>query len=58
MLRPFGKLSVRHLFWLPLALCLWPLVARNYRQRARGELPDEWYWADRWLFDHGFTIDI
>ncbi len=28
------------------ALILGPLIERNLRQRAAGELSDEWYWAD------------
>ena len=25
------------------------LTRRNYRLRAKGKLPDEWYWADKEL---------
>jgi len=57
MLSTFGQRRLRHLFWLPMALCLWPLVARNYRLRARGEMPDEWHWADAWLFSRGFYVE-
>jgi hypothetical protein len=58
MIRPLGRWTLRHVFWFPMALCLWPLVRHNYRQRARGDLPDEWHWADRWLLDHGFVVAI
>jgi hypothetical protein len=55
-LRPLVRWEWQHLFWLPIALCLWPIVAHNYRQRRLGLAPDEWHWADRWLFDHSFVI--
>jgi hypothetical protein len=58
MIRPLGRWTLRHVFWLPFALCLWPLVMRNYRLRERGILPDRWYWADRWLVDHGFVVMV
>jgi hypothetical protein len=31
-----------------------PLICRNYRLRAEGLLPDEWYWADRLAVHWGF----
>lgn len=34
-------------------LILRPLVARNYRLRAAGRLPDEWYWADELMCKWG-----
>ena len=34
-----------------------PLIRRNYRLRELGELPDEWYWADRLAFSWGLAID-
>lgn len=57
MLKPIGRWSARHIWWLPLALFLWPLVVLNYRARERGELPDEWYWADERLLALGFFVD-
>ncbi len=56
MIRPLGRWTLRHVLWLPLALCLGVIVRRNYAARARGELPDEWHWADVWLLNHGFVV--
>ena len=33
------------------------LVRDNYAARARGELPDEWFWADEELLRRGYTVD-
>lgn len=35
-----------------------PLILRNYRLRAEGKLPDEWYWADSLAVSWGFYVDI
>jgi len=58
MVRPLGKWTPRHLFWLPLALCLAPIVRANYRARMRGDAPDRWHWADAWLLEHGFVVEL
>ena len=42
---------------LIFAAFLHPLIERNYRLRAAGKLPDEWYWADQLGFGWGYTID-
>ena len=33
------------------------LTRDNYAARARGELPDEMFWADVELFSRGYTIN-
>ncbi len=33
-----------------------PLIWRNYAQRRRGELPDEWYWADKLAVSWGMYV--
>ncbi len=33
------------------------LVQRNYRLRADGRVPDEWYWADLALLERGIGFD-
>jgi hypothetical protein len=38
------------------AAFLRPLIVRNYRLRAKGALPDEWYWADRLAFSWGMAV--
>jgi hypothetical protein len=58
MVKPLSRWTWRHAFWLPLAIILGVIVRRNYRARMRGELPDEWHWADRWLIDHGFVVRL
>lgn len=35
-------------------LILRPLTIRNYRLRAKGKRPDEWYWADVKAMQWGF----
>jgi hypothetical protein len=57
MIHPLGHWTLRHIAWLPLALYAAMLVRRNYAARMRGEMPDEWHWADKWLCDHGFYVD-
>lgn len=32
-------------------------VRENYAARARGELPDEWFWADRELLGRGYCLN-
>ena len=44
------------LIWLPVALMLWPTVCLNYWLRSRHVLPDEWYWADRWMACRGYFV--
>lgn len=34
-----------------------PLILSNYEKRARGELPDEWHWADRLAVSWGYFTD-
>lgn len=36
---------------------LMPLVTRNYRRRMAGEVADEFYWADRWMLELGYSCD-
>ena len=55
-LRFFNGLTLRAIIWFPLALIYWPLVSWNYHLRYIGEMPDEWYWADEWLIDHGWYV--
>ena len=50
------RLTLRTVIAAPVAALLWPLVARNYRLRRRGLLPDKWYWADRLMFDMGWVV--
>jgi len=33
------------------------LILENYAARERGELPDEWFWADREALARGYAID-
>lgn len=33
-----------------------PLILRNYRLRAAGKLPDEWYWADHLAMRWGYFV--
>lgn len=42
--------------WLVFVLWLRPLIKRNYKMRAAGVLPDEWYWADELAFDWGYIV--
>ena len=42
--------------WLISQLILKPLIKRNYTLRAKGLLPDEWYWADTIAYRWGHTI--
>lgn len=42
--------------YLPAALLLWPIVARDYTLRRQGLRPDRWHWADRALFQMGWVI--
>lgn len=37
-------------------LILKPLIKRNYRLRAEGKLPDEWYWADEIATKNGLFV--
>lgn len=50
-LHPHRMLSAP-LFYLVLR----PLIVRNYRLRAEGKLPDEWYWADRLACHLGWFV--
>jgi len=52
-----GKVSISKLLCLPLALILWPMVARNYALRTKGRLPDEWYWADKLMLKMGWVVN-
>ncbi len=56
MLKFFGGCNIKAILFLPIALVLWPLVARNYRLRKQGKLPDEWYWADSILLNNGWFV--
>lgn len=40
--------------WIVFHFYLKPLIKRNYRLRAQGVLPDEWYWADELAFSWGY----
>ena len=51
-----GPLTIRKILSFPFALMLAPLVKRNYRLRAQGLLPDEWYWADMLLLKIGYYV--
>lgn len=51
-----GTLRFGQVLAIPAVLLLWPLVARNYSQRARGLASDEWYWADRWMLYCGWMV--
>lgn len=42
------------IFWCILR----PLIKRNYRLRAEGKLPDEWYWADELACKWGFLMHL
>jgi hypothetical protein len=33
-----------------------PLIIQNYRRRAEGVLPDEWYWADELALSWGYAV--
>ena len=46
---------MRHLIYRAI---LHPLIMRNYAKRARGEAPDEWYWADSLGVSWGFFTDL
>lgn len=41
--------------WLAFHLILRPLILWNYWMRAKGKLPDEWYWADRLALEWGYA---
>lgn len=43
--------------WLVFYTILRPLIKRNYALRAKGLLPDEWYWADSLALGWGYTVD-
>ena len=43
--------------WIIFNGFLAPLIERNYRLRAEGRLPDEWYWADRLAVRWGYFVD-
>ncbi len=45
------------LFWLPVALTLWPVVAHDYYLRRIGARPDRWHWADALLYHMGYVVD-
>ena len=45
--------GLRALVW---HLVLKPLIVRNYRLRALGRLPDEWYWVDEVACKWGYAI--
>jgi len=32
------------------------MVRENHAARDRGELPDEWYWAEEELMDRGYWV--
>ncbi len=38
-------------------LYLKPLIKENYRLRAEGKLPDEWFWADRLAYEWGYVVE-
>ena len=56
MIHKHGAWSCRDIYGLPIALCLWPLVSRNYFLREIGELPDKWYWADVIMLHFGYWV--
>ena len=35
-----------------------PLTVRNYRRRASGIIPDQWYWADKLIIKWGFVDEL
>jgi hypothetical protein len=49
--KPF---TLKDIYRFPVVVFLWVLVLNNYRKRAKGLLPDEWYWADKKLIDYGY----
>jgi len=44
--------------WLAFVLILCPLIQRNYRQRAEGKAPDQWYWADSLAVSWGYLVGM
>jgi hypothetical protein len=34
-----------------------PLIKENYRKRLAGEIPDEWFWADKLALRWGMFVD-
>ena len=42
--------------WIIFQTVLKPLIRRNYAQRRRGELSDEWYWADELAISWGYYV--
>lgn len=46
------------LWFVPVALALWPVVAYDYRQRRLGLRPDKWHWADAYLLRHGCWVEV
>lgn len=53
--------SLRHAAWALFTapfvlLVLYPLVARNYRRRARFLESDRWYWADVLMIRCGWAM--
>ncbi len=47
---------VRIVTLLPVALVLRPILARNFRLRAAGKLPDKMHWADVWMMHCGWVL--
>lgn len=47
---------MRILMFFYFHLILKPLIKRNYKLRAKGILPDEWYWADLLAVEHGYYV--
>lgn len=43
--------------FLAFHLFLKPLIKANYRARAEGRLPDEWFWADEIACRWGYFVE-
>jgi hypothetical protein len=57
MLTFYGRSLPLALCALPVALVLWPIVARDMRLRREGKRPDRWHWADVALLRLGWAYD-
>jgi len=47
---------MRFIRWFVFRAFLVPLILWNYRERRLGNLPDEWYWADKLAINWGYAI--
>lgn len=48
----------QYMKYLAFHLLLKPLIRRNYKLRAAGVLPDQWYWADKLACKWGYSVAL